>query len=78
MAHALHNSQAGTNMKSEQRSWRRAGGWLPASCGPVAQSAQLVLVFGATATLQDRQLMESMRESYPAAHILRWPDETFA
>jgi hypothetical protein len=27
-------------------------------------------VFGATANLQDRQLVESMREFYPAAHIL--------
>jgi hypothetical protein len=70
MDDALHSSQAGTNMKTEQRNWSRAGGWLPASCGPVAQSAQLVLVFGATATLQDRRLMESMREYYPAAHIL--------
>ena len=57
-------------MKTEQRSWTRAGGWRPASCGPVAQSAQLVLVFGATAVLQDRQLIESIRTFYPAAHIL--------
>jgi hypothetical protein len=70
MDHALHNSRAGTPMKTEQRSWRRAGGWLPASCGPAAQSARLVLVFGATANLQNRQLMESVRESYPAAYIL--------
>jgi len=57
-------------MKTEQRSWTRAGGWVPASSGPVAQSAQLVLVFGATAVLQDPQLMESIRKSYPVAHIL--------
>jgi hypothetical protein len=36
----------------------------------VAQSAQLVLVFGATAVLQDPELMASIRKFYPAAHIL--------
>ena len=43
---------------------------MPALCGPVAQSAQLVLVFGARAVLQDLQLVESIRKCYPAAHIL--------
>jgi hypothetical protein len=43
---------------------------MPASCGPVAQSAQLVLVFGARAVLQDLQLVESIRKFYPAASIL--------
>jgi hypothetical protein len=43
---------------------------MPALCGPVAQSAQLVLVFGARAVLQDLQLVESIRRFYPAAHIL--------
>jgi hypothetical protein len=57
-------------MKTEQRSWTRTSGWTPAFCGPVAQSAQLVLVFGATAVLQDVQLMESIRTFYPVAHIL--------
>ena len=57
-------------MKIEQRSWTTTGGWMPASSGQVAQSAQLVLVFGATAVLQDLQLMESIRKLYLAAHIL--------
>jgi hypothetical protein len=43
---------------------------MPALCGPVAQSAQLVLVFGATAVLQDAPLMESIRTFYPVAHVL--------
>jgi hypothetical protein len=68
--HAMHHSQAGTPMKIEQRSWTAAGGWMPASSGQVAQSAQLVLVFGATAVLQDLQLMQSIRKFYLAAHIL--------
>src|SRR5580693_2847608 len=57
-------------MKTEQRTWTRAGGWTPASPGPLAQSAQLVLVFGATAVLQDPKLVEPIRKFYPAAHIL--------
>lgn len=43
---------------------------MPASAGPVAQSAQLVLVFGATAALQDPELVQSIRKSCPMAHIL--------
>ena len=57
-------------METEQRCWTRAGGWRPAAAGPVARSAQLVLVFGATAVLQDRQVVESIRKFYPVAHIL--------
>jgi len=57
-------------MKAEQRMWTQAAGWTPASSEPLAQSAQLVLVFGATAILQDPQLMEPIRAFYPAAHIL--------
>src|SRR5450631_4032762 len=57
-------------MKTEQRTWTRAREWMPASCGPLARSAQLVLVFGATAVLQDLRLVESIRQSYPAAQIL--------
>ncbi len=56
-------------MKTEQRTWSRAHGWMPASTGPLAQSAQLVLVFGAPAVLQDPRLVESIRKFYPAAHI---------
>jgi hypothetical protein len=57
-------------MKTEQRTWTQARGWTPASPGPLAQSAQLVLVFGATAILQDPALVGSIRKFYPAAHIL--------
>jgi hypothetical protein len=54
-------------MKTEQRNWTRTAGWVPASCGPVAQSAQLVLVFGATVVPQNRPLMESIRALYPTS-----------
>ncbi len=40
---------------------------MPASCGRVAQSAQLVLVFGATVILHNRPLMESIRALYPTS-----------
>jgi hypothetical protein len=57
-------------MKIEQRRWTRAGGWTPATSGQVAESAQLLLVFGATAALQDLELLGSIRRSFPRAHIL--------
>jgi hypothetical protein len=63
-------SSSGAPMKTEQRTWTQAQGWTCASSVPLAQPAQLVLVFGATAVLQDLRLMESIRTFYPAAHIL--------
>jgi len=56
-------------MKTEQRRWTQQCGWIPESSGPLAQSAQLVLVFGATTALRDSRLLESIRTFYPAAHI---------
>jgi hypothetical protein len=38
--------------------------------GPLAHSAQLLLVFGATLVLHDSELVESIRRFYPTAHIL--------
>lgn len=57
-------------MKIEQRIWTQVGGWAPPSLGPLARTAQLVLVFGATATLKDPRLVEPFRTFYPAAHLL--------
>ncbi|MDP9082924.1 MAG: FIST C-terminal domain-containing protein [Pseudomonadota bacterium] len=56
-------------MKTEQSSWTQQAGWIPAPTGLLAQSAQLVLVFGATPALRDSRLLDSIRASYPAAHI---------
>jgi hypothetical protein len=56
-------------MKIEQRRWTRAGGWTPATCDPMVKWAQLVLVFGATAALQDSGLVLTIRKSFPMAHI---------
>jgi hypothetical protein len=57
-------------MKTEQRTWTQGCEWMPTYCGPVAQGAQLVLVFGGTTVLQDPRLLEQIRKFYPAAHIL--------
>jgi hypothetical protein len=42
---------------------------MPSSSGPLAQCAQLVLVFGGTAVLRDLQVVEQIRTFYPVAHI---------
>ncbi len=56
-------------MKTEQRKWIAASGWTPTAPGNISQSAQLVLVFGATAALQKPDLVAAIRKDYPAAHI---------
>ena len=56
-------------MKIEQRKWTQALGWTPASAGHFARSSQLVLVFGATAVLEQPHLTAAIRKDYPAAHI---------
>jgi hypothetical protein len=53
-------------MKTEQRTWTQGSGWMPGSSGSLAQSAQLVVVFGATSVLQDPSLVNPIREYYPS------------
>lgn len=73
--HALHESRTveerpgDAPMKTEQKIWTRVRGWAPVYVEPLAQSAQLVLLFGATAALQDPRLIEPIRKSYPSARI---------
>lgn len=57
-------------MKIEQRTWTQAGGWTFTESGPLSQCAQLVLVFAATAVLQDSRRVASIRQFHPTAHIL--------
>jgi hypothetical protein len=57
-------------MKTEQRIWTSGCGWMPAACGPLAQCAQLVLVFGGTAILRDTRVLKQIHDCYPVAHIL--------
>ena len=56
-------------MKIEQRTWTQQSGWMPSIGGPLGQCAQLVLVFGGTAILQDPQVVGQLRNFYSAAHI---------
>jgi hypothetical protein len=55
-------------MKTEQRTWTEECAWTGSS-GPLARSAQLVLVFGGTGVLRDPRVVEQIRDFYPAAHI---------
>jgi len=57
-------------VKIEQRKWTEEHGWTPAPQSSVGQSAQLVLVFGATSILREQRLLQQVKESYPHAHIL--------
>src|SRR6266511_6344068 len=57
-------------MKIEQSGWTAGRGWEPATPGALGESAQLVLVFGATALLQDSRHIQDIREAYPNAHVL--------
>lgn len=57
-------------MNVEQRKWTEALGWSAASRGSIAKSSQLVLVFGAAATLQKPDLVAAIRKDYPAAYFL--------
>lgn len=56
-------------MKIEQRKWTKASGWTPAQPGHAAAASQWVLAFGATAVLQQPQLIATIRNEYPAAYI---------
>ena len=55
-------------MKLEQRRWTQATGW--SSPNPqLKDAAGLVLVFGSTEILSDRQRLQEVRASYPKAHV---------
>jgi len=57
-------------VKIEQSSWTAARDWTPVAPGTLRESAQLVLVFGATALLRDSQRIQDIRQAYPYAHVL--------
>jgi hypothetical protein len=65
-----HRALRFASMKTEQRMWTHGSKWLAATGAPLAQCAQLVLVFGGTAVLRDTSLVRQIREFYPAAHML--------
>jgi len=57
-------------MKVEQFAWTRQGGWSNGFPGTLTGTAQLVLVFGATAALHDTDLVSQIRRAYPAGFVL--------
>ncbi len=56
-------------MKVEQKIWTNARGWEPSSSSISENSARLVLAFGATSVLKEKDLFEEIRSIYPRAHI---------
>lgn len=56
-------------MKIEQVYWKKESGWKPDKPGYLNASSQLVLVFGATSVLKDRDVIQGLRTGYPSAHI---------
>jgi hypothetical protein len=57
-------------MNLEQVRWTESGGWEPHGPGRLSQSAQLVLVFGATRLLKAGRGLDELRALYPKAHLL--------
>lgn len=57
-------------MKIEQRTWIQASGWLPQQTDSLQEAAQLVLLFGSTALLEEQHLMAEVRQRYPGAHLM--------
>ena len=55
-------------MKLEQRQWTPATGWTPSGT-QLKDTAQLVLAFGGTAILSDRERLRELRACYPKAHL---------
>jgi hypothetical protein len=65
-----HQALRSAPMKTEQRVWTPGSKWSATTGAPLAQRAQLVLVFGGTSVLRDSSLVRQMREFYPAAYML--------
>jgi len=57
-------------MKTEQRKWTAAQGWNPAPPASIGESAQLVLVFGATGALKETGALDAIRNQYRGAEVV--------
>jgi len=57
-------------MKIEQSIWTQANGWTPQHAESLKESAQLVLLFGATLLLEGHDLLEEVKRRYPLAHLM--------
>ncbi|HET9224582.1 MAG TPA: FIST N-terminal domain-containing protein [Roseiflexaceae bacterium] len=57
-------------MQIEQCRWMAPSGWEPGQPGRLSESAELVLLFGSTSLLKQPRVFETIRETYPRAHLL--------
>ncbi len=57
-------------MMIEQTRWTKEGQWEPEPLGRLGGSAQLVLVFGATSILKEKEYFDKIKKAYPCAHLL--------
>jgi len=57
-------------MKIEQRKWTHGQGRFPDGPSSLKESAQLVLVFGATSLLKDDGHFHRIRKTYPGADVI--------
>jgi hypothetical protein len=57
-------------MKLEQRRWTEAGGWEPDAPGELADSVQLVLLFGSRSIVREKKWLTEIKQAYPNAHLL--------
>lgn len=56
-------------MKTEQTYWLQGRGWQPSIPGKLGYEADLVLVFGSTAALREKEALQVLRNAYPEAHL---------
>lgn len=57
-------------MKIEQRIWTPANGWTPQDADSLKESAQMVLLFGATTILEKQNVLQEVKRMYPCAHLM--------
>jgi len=57
-------------MQVEQTTWTHPTGWMPAPPAALGSGADLVLLFGDAALLEDRSLLEPIRGAHPRAHFM--------
>lgn len=57
-------------MKTEQRQWTAEGGWMESKNANLADSADLVFVFGSRTLLEDSSKYDEVKGFYPSANII--------
>lgn len=57
-------------MKADQKAWTASEGWRDTVNGGAGRSAQLVLLFGASARMREANAFQQVRDAYPEALIV--------